>query len=98
MARYPVAAISIITWIEIMVGAADTEEEKSLRSFLGRFKLLQMDRSVAEMAFLLRRKHRIRLPDAIIWATAQNEGTLLITRNTRDFREDEPDVRIPYRN
>jgi len=33
---------------------------------------------------------------AIIWATAQVHGLLLITRNVRDFPPDEPGVRMPY--
>jgi predicted nucleic acid-binding protein len=97
LARYPAASISTITWIEVMAGAATDREDKPLRSFLGRFKQIALDRQVAEAAVLLRRQHRIRLPDAIIWACARNEGTLLITRNTKDFPETEPDVRVPYR-
>lgn len=96
-ARYPTAAISPITWIEVMAGAATESEEKLLRSFLSRFKQIPLDRQVAEAALLLRRQHRIRLPDAIIWGSARSEGTLLITRNTRDFPENEPDIHVPYR-
>ena len=33
----------------------------------------------------MRRERRIKLPDAIILATAEIENRLLITRNTRDF-------------
>jgi predicted nucleic acid-binding protein len=39
----------------------------------------------------------MRLPDAIIWASAKRENALLVTRNIRDFPEHEPGVRIPYR-
>ena len=97
LARYPAAVISGITWIEVMAGAVGDGEEKSLRSFLGRFSQIPLDRQVAEAALVLRRQYRIRLPDAIIWGTARSEGTLLITRNTKDFPEGEPDVRVPYR-
>jgi len=34
--------------------------------------------------------------DAIIYATAQQEDCLLVTRNTKDFPSDLPDVRCPY--
>ena len=97
LARYPAAAISTITWIEVMAGAEGRGEEKAIRSFLSRFRPIAVDRPLAEAAFMLRRQHRIRLPDAIIWATARSEGTLLITRNTKDFPEDEADIRVPYR-
>ena len=39
---------------------------------------------------------RIKLPDAIIWATAQTNHRILITRNTKDFAKNEPGVMIPY--
>ena len=78
-----------------MAGATDNEEE-TLRSFLSRFDQVAVSRPVAEEAFVLRRRHGIRLPDAIIWASARSEHTLLITRNTKDFPSGEPDIRVPY--
>lgn len=96
MARYPAAAISPITWIEVMAGAAGSEEENHLRAFLGRFATLPVNQQVADEAFVIRRQFRLRLPDAIIWATARSQKTLLVTRNTKDFPDTEPDIRIPY--
>jgi predicted nucleic acid-binding protein len=39
----------------------------------------------------------MKLPDAIIWAAAQSEDRILVTRNTRDFPAEDPGVRVPYR-
>jgi predicted nucleic acid-binding protein len=39
---------------------------------------------------------KVRLPDAIIWATALHESALLVTRDTKDFPSAEPGIRIPY--
>ena len=94
---YRSSLISVITWMEVLVGAADDEEERALRSFLSRFRLLEVDQAVGELAVSLRRRRRIRLPDAVIWATAQANGALLVTRNTKDFPEGAPGVRVPYR-
>ena len=44
----------------------------------------------------IRKKTRLKLPDAIILATARVHGLLLVTRNHRDFPKREPDIRIPY--
>ena len=44
----------------------------------------------------LRKANRIKLPDAIIWATAQLDQRLLVTRNSKDFAPTHADVRIPY--
>jgi predicted nucleic acid-binding protein len=44
----------------------------------------------------VRRIRRIKLPDAIIWASAQEHGRILVTRNIKDFPATEPGVRVPY--
>ena len=95
--RYEHPAISLITWMEILVGAETEEEEQVLRKFLSRFHLLQIEEDVAELAVSLRKTRRLRLPDAIIWSSAQSRNMLLVTRNTRDFPADDPSIRVPYR-
>jgi predicted nucleic acid-binding protein len=94
--RYEEAQISIVTWMEVLCGAKDENDNRAVRSFLARFTLQPLSEPIAERAVTLRKEHRIRLPDAIIWATARTTGSLLVTRNTRDFSEEEPDIRIPY--
>jgi hypothetical protein len=94
--RYPQRAISTITWMEVMAGTT-AKDEKQIRAFLLNFSVLPVIAEVAERAFVLRRQRKIKLPDAIIQASAQEEDRLLITRNTRDFPGQDPDVRIPYR-
>ena len=49
-----------------------------------------------ERAALRRERSRLRLPHAVIHASAQVHGRILITRNTRDFPADMPDIRVPY--
>lgn len=89
--------VSLITWMEILVGAAEGEEESEIREFLRRFRIHPVDEGVAERAVEIRRREKIRLPDAVIWATAQQLGILLVTRNTRDFPSNHPGIRVPYR-
>jgi predicted nucleic acid-binding protein len=89
--------ISLITWMEILVGAAEGEEESEIREFLRRFRVQPVDEGIAQRAVDIRRRDKIRLPDAIIWATAQQLGALLVTRNTRDFPAKHPGVRVPYK-
>jgi predicted nucleic acid-binding protein len=45
----------------------------------------------------VRQALRVKLPDAIIKASAEVQGRLLVTRNTRDFPVDDAGVRLPYR-
>jgi predicted nucleic acid-binding protein len=88
--------ISLISWMEVLVGAKEGDEESEIREFLRRFQVHPVDEGIAERAVDIRRTDKIRLPDAIIWATAQHLGMLLVTRNTRDFPAGHPGVRIPY--
>jgi hypothetical protein len=95
--RYHQRSISLVTWMEVLVGSRDAEDDRILRRFLGAFELAPIDLEVSERSVALRRTHGMRLPDAIIWASAQRQNALLVTRNTRDFPADAPGVRIPYR-
>jgi predicted nucleic acid-binding protein len=90
-------AISMITWIEVMTGASSPEEEAVLRSFLLNFECLSVSSAVAERAAVVRRQMRIKMPDAIILATAEVSGRMLVTRNVKDFRAGMRGVRVPYK-
>lgn len=93
--RYERVFISRITWMEVLVGAQ--EEDVELRDFLEtNFEIVPLDLIVANTAVQLRRTHRIRLPDAIIWATAQTKEVVLVTRNTKDFDPDWEGIHLPY--
>ena len=97
LARYAERCVSLISWMEVMVGAGDdAAEEAACRRFLESFRVLPVSRAVAERAVRLRRKYRLKLPDAIIWASAQEEACLLVTRNTKDFPADDAGIRFPY--
>lgn len=90
-------AISMITWIEVMTGANSAEEEAVLRSFLLNFECLPVSSPVAERAAVVRRQMRIKMPDAIILATAEVSGRILVTRNVKDFPSGMRGVKVPYR-
>ena len=94
--RYTEKAVSIITWMEVMVGASPALEAAT-RGFLAGFEIVAVGETVAERAVELRRSHRIKLPDAIIWATAQTRGMILVTRNIKDFPAGDPGIRAPYK-
>lgn len=93
--RHADRAISIITWMEIMAGST-ANDEAQLRSFLLNFYPLPLTPEVAERAVVIRKKRKIKLPDAIIQATAEVNGRVLLTRNTRDFPSGTPGVKVPY--
>jgi predicted nucleic acid-binding protein len=96
LARHRRRAISVVTWMEVLAGARNQAEEDVIEMFLRDFTLIELSRRIAREAVALRRERKVRLPDAIIWATARHESALLVTRNTKDFARDEPGVRVPY--
>ena len=91
------SAISVITWMEVMVGAfrLNHQQQQVTRCFLARFNLLPVNEAVAELAASIRARLGIKLPDAIIDATAQVGNRLLLTRNVKDFKNT-PGVIFPY--
>ena len=91
-------AISIITWIEVMTGASGQDEETILRAFLLNFECLPISAAVADRAAVIRREKRLKMPDAIILATAEMGGLRLVTRNIKDFPSGTRGVRVPYKN
>lgn len=95
IALYHDRAISVITWMEIQVGTQPTEQAE-VDLFLAGFTVLPIDAAVSKQAVVLRKSQSIKLPDAIIWATAQVHHRLLVTRNSKDFAPTHPSVRIPY--
>jgi predicted nucleic acid-binding protein len=95
--RYRVRQISIITFIEVMVGAKNAAEERAIRGFLGTFEVLELSAEIAQEAISIRKELRLKIPDAIVYATARTQGCILVTRNMKELKEDWPDIRIPYR-
>ena len=95
LGRYTDKAISIVSWMEVMVGVPK-DVEAATRAYLRGFHIIGLDEAIADRSVALRRAHRIKLPDAVVWASAQANGRLLVTRNTKDFPADDPGVRHPY--
>ncbi|MCX6034584.1 MAG: type II toxin-antitoxin system VapC family toxin [Chloroflexi bacterium] len=94
--RYERVFISRVTWMEVLVGAQD--DDTQLRDFMEtHFEIVALDLAVAETAVQLRRTNHLRLPDAIIWATAQTQKAILVTRNTKDFNPEWEGIRVPYK-
>lgn len=88
--------ISRIAWIEVLSKGSDATVREAVQ-FLDRFGLDEIDDEIALRAAALRRERpRLKSRDAIILATAQSRGRILVTRNTKDFPAELPGIRIPY--
>jgi len=88
--------ISRMAWIEVLSKGEESVVREAV-AFLARFGLDEIDDEISFRAAALRRERpRLKSPDAIILATAQIRGRVLITRNTRDFPAEMPGIRVPY--
>ena len=88
--------ISRVTWIEVLAGVpppARQETEEYLANFAIRELSPEIARRTAELRF---HRRSLKIPDAVIFASAQEHGAILVTRNTRDFPASTPGVRVPY--
>ncbi|CAM7664746.1 type II toxin-antitoxin system VapC family toxin [Citrobacter cronae] len=81
----PQNAISLITWMEVMVGAKKYHQEARTRIALSAFNVIGVSQDIAERSVSIRQEQGMKLPDAIILATAQIHHLTLVTRNTKDF-------------
>lgn len=77
-------AYSVITRAELL--ACPPQHEATVRRMLAGMEELLVDRRVAERAGLLRREG-LRMPDALIAATALVHHLTLCTGNVADFRK-----------
>ena len=90
---------SAITETELISGSECSKSEIKARvlHFLSNFTKIQVDNQIAVKAGDYRRVYGMRIPDALIAATAYATKSSLITRNIKDFeRIEEITVKAPY--
>jgi predicted nucleic acid-binding protein len=77
-------AISVITYMEVLGYDFDsTMEEKFIRKLLSYFQVIYIDEEICNTDIKLRKKHKIKLPDAIICATSIAHNATLVTNDNR---------------
>ncbi|MDX2073707.1 MAG: PIN domain-containing protein [Alphaproteobacteria bacterium] len=78
--------ISIMSWMEILVGCNTIDKEQQVIEWMAAFfDVVYIDDEIAAQAVNIRRDLRLKLPDAVILATAHHHKTVLITRDRKDF-------------
>jgi len=82
------AYISVITRIEILGYYQCTQLQYEIaESFIKHFQESALSEKVVQSCINLKRKYRIKLPDAMIAATALELNIPLATRNISDFNK-----------
>ncbi|MDR1779303.1 MAG: type II toxin-antitoxin system VapC family toxin [Tannerella sp.] len=79
-----VFALSVITEMELLGKYRIDHTEKSIITrLLKDSRIFEIDFSVKQKAIEIRQQHKIKLPDAIIAATAISQGLSLVTADLR---------------
>jgi predicted nucleic acid-binding protein len=79
--------ISIMTQIEVLGFNNPPEIETFLNEFIDSSLIIPLNDDVVKTTIAIRKKNKIKTPDAIIAATAIVLDYPLITRNTSDFKK-----------
>ena len=82
--RAGLVGYSVVTRCELFAGRS--ADEAAISAVLGAMREFAVDRTIAERAGRLRRRHSMRTPDALIAATAVEHDLTLVTRNLQDFK------------
>jgi predicted nucleic acid-binding protein len=76
--------ISIITEMELLSYPNLTQaEEQQIQSFLSQVLIVDIDEPIKNMAIALRKQYQLKLPDAIVAATAQSLNALLLSNDNK---------------
>lgn len=95
LSRYKKHRISRVVWTELLAGVP-IEDRDALQQVISYFEVVEIDARIAASAADIRFRSPMKLMDAYILATAQVNGAILITRNTKDFPAQMPGIRVPY--
>lgn len=83
----PETTLSVVTRIELLSWRNATEAQISiLQDYIRHAHVIGLSEDVVKETISIRKKHRVKLPDAIIVATALVHDLVLLTRNTSDFK------------
>jgi len=89
--------VSVISKIEVLGYKTTPEVYRLLSGFFKDSIVLGLSDSVVEQTIELRKRYKIKTPDAIIAATAIVNQLKLLSRNTKDFEKIKGlDVLNPY--
>lgn len=88
-------SISIISYIEVLGFPFITNEDQLyMQKICSSCKLIYLSDLIVLETINIRKKYRIKLPDAIIYATALIENVPLLTKNIKDFKLIDKSVKL----
>lgn len=95
--KYDKLYVSIISYIEVYAyDFADETQKQSLDDVFDNLQIVEIDNDVADQTIIYRKNKtkKIKLPDAVILATAKSINADLITDNYRDFQDIDSSINV----
>lgn len=87
--------ISVITYMEVLGFRFNDNHEKDIvQKICDLFPIIDLSHEIVDKVISIRQKHKIKLPDAIILATATVTDLELETANVSDFINIESELKI----
>ncbi len=87
--------ISVITVMEVKGYRFKSDrEERFIEQLCHELMTIYIDEQIVNKVIEIKKKRKIKLPDAIILATAITKKQALVTRNTKDFINFTPSLSI----
>jgi predicted nucleic acid-binding protein len=79
--------VSVITKIEVLSFDPDKDDNYPvLVDFFEASNIFELTEDVVSRTIQIRQKQKIKLPDVVIASTALVNGLILVSRNTKDFK------------
>ncbi|MBU4360540.1 type II toxin-antitoxin system VapC family toxin, partial [Patescibacteria group bacterium] len=81
-------SLSVVTKIELFsYPGLQIDEENKIKEFINDFKVDDLENDIVDKTIEIRKKYKLKLPDAIISATALINNAILITHNKKCFEK-----------
>ncbi|MCG2687154.1 type II toxin-antitoxin system VapC family toxin [Candidatus Parcubacteria bacterium] len=78
--------LSVITKIELL-SFENKNQIKNIEKLLANSNIFSLDHEVVDKTIEVRKKYKLKLPDAIIASTALVNNLILVTHNKKDFKK-----------
>jgi predicted nucleic acid-binding protein len=78
----PIVRIELLSFSQL-----SSEEIEIIEGLLLQFGSVAVSREVEDLTIMIKRRCKIKLPDAVIAASALDQEACLVTRNAQDFKQ-----------
>jgi len=95
VSNYDYLYTSIISYVETQgYNFEDSEEKEIVSEILNSLEIVNLNKEIADIAIDYRKQKKIKLPDALILATAKHLNADLLTSDISDFQNIDKSVKL----